>query len=196
MPDKAEIYFGVSTQASSAKDAQDKNATNVNKVISKLKDLGVKKKSIQTTDYDMWPRYNNNGDKIIGYQVNTSLKVSDINISDVGSFLSKCVEAGINDVDNIRYFCSTYDKAYQNALTSAVSAAKEKAAALATAAGKELGEVCSITEGYQDTSMRYNSFDGGSMKAAATEESADMDMEVMAGEVSISAQVTVSYILK
>ena len=154
VPDKAEITFGIETEADTAKQAQDQNTEQADKVISKLKELGVEEKSIKTSGYNMYPRYDyNNGNKITGYYVSTRLTVSDQDIDDVGKLITECVAEGINNIDNVNYLCSDYDEEYQEALGKAVTAARRKAETLAQASGKSLGDVHAIVEGYQNTTL-------------------------------------------
>ena len=57
VPDKATVYFGVSTQEASAEQAQKKNTEAVNRVIAVLAGRGIEEKSIRTTSYNMYPQY-------------------------------------------------------------------------------------------------------------------------------------------
>ena len=195
VPDKATIYFGVTTQEQSAELAQSKNSEAVNKVIAVLTERGVEEKSIRTTNYSMYPQYDYSEmgeQRIIGYVVYTNMSIQDQNVEDLGKLISACVAAGINNVDNVSFLCSGYDQAYQDALTQAVEASREKAAVLAAAAGKTLGEAVTITEGWQDTSARY----GKSVNASAVYTEATMDAggaALQPGESEITANVTVTY---
>lgn len=197
IPDMAEVSFGVLTTEKTAETAQQRNNEDMEAVLSMLESLGVAEKSIRTTDYSLYPRYDDYGETVISYTASTTLTVSDIPIDDVGRLLTKCTESGINDINDIRYFSSEYDASYEAALTEAVAAAKTKASVLAEASGGKLGDVYEITEGYQDTSYRY-SYDNGVIKyaTAATEEAASYDVAVMPGEVTVSAQVTVTFLLE
>ena len=214
VPDKAEVGVAVTTQAATAEGTQSENTTNVNAVIDALKKLGVDEKSIQTTDTYLNPRYDysspitysapaaSNGEElaiaaedsaddsstnIVGYEMTTRLAVSDLDIGQVGEVVSACVEAGANNTDGIRDYSSDYDAKYNEALTAAVEEARQKADVLAKASGATLGNVYSMTEGYQNTSYRYDS--ASTMEAT----SADGAMKVMPGELEVTASVTVSY---
>ena len=192
-PDKAEVRFGVTTQDADAGKAQQKNTEAVDKVLASLKKLGIDEKSIRTTGYNMYQQYDYDKNQPNGYNVTTSLTVKDLEIDQAGKVLTEAVAAGANEMYGISYSCSTYDSAYEKALTQAVEAAKKKAGVLAAAAGKTLGDVQSLTEGYQDTSARYS-------KTTAMAEAAAMDSDasynVMPGESEITATVTVSWYLK
>ena len=198
VPDKATVSFGVVTQETTADVAQEKNSESVKKVIDVLTAQGVEEKSIRTTYYGMSPQYDwsNNGDqRLIGYMVTTTLSVQDQDIDSLGKLLSACVDAGINRVDNVSFLCSGYDEAYSQALSQAVAASKDKAAVLATAAGKELGDPINIVEGYQNTSARYTK----SVNSVSMAEAAAMDASgptFQPGETEIEARVTVTYNMK
>ena len=196
VPDKATVYFGVSTQEATAAEAQSKNSEVVNNVIAVLTGRGVEEKSIRTTNYSMYPQYDwseMGEQRIVGYVVTTSMSVQDQEIDSLGSLLAACTAAGINNVDNVSFLCSGYDEAYQQALAQAVEASRAKAEALAAAAGKKLGEPLSVTEGWQDTSARYAR---GVNSASMYVEEAAFDAagpSLQPGETEVTANVTVSY---
>lgn len=196
-PDMAEITVGIEATEETTEEAQRRNNEDVNAVLQKLKELGIEEKSIQTSDYSLYPRYDEFGDEITGYYVRTTLTVSDIPMEKTGETLSALGESGMTEVDYVRYFSSSYDEAYEDALKEAVAAAEKKAESLAETAGKTLGTVVEMTEGYQDTSLRY-SYDNGAAKYAATEEAmgGGGDVAISPGEVTITAQITIKYELR
>ena len=165
-----------------------------------LKSLGVEERSIQTSSYGLDPIYNWNSDtrEITGYEMNTQLTVSDIPIGEAGSIMSQSVVAGVNSIDNVSYFCSTYDESYQEALKKAIEMAKGKASAMAEASGRTLGEVSNVEEYGYNPYTRYTGYmSGGARNEMAMETTAAaMDMGVMAGEISVEAQVSVTFNLQ
>ncbi|MBP3737260.1 MAG: SIMPL domain-containing protein [Lachnospiraceae bacterium] len=194
VPDTAQINFGVMTNARTAKEAQEKNTEDVNNVIAKLKELGVDEKDIRTTGYDMYPRYDNYGQTITGYNMHTNLSVSNQSIENAGMIVTECVAAGINSMNGITYTYSGYNEAYAEALGNATKAAQIKAEAIAAASGKTLGEILSVQEGYQDVSLR-NSYQNinYALAAPAAEEAMKDSAMILPGEVNVRAQVTVTY---
>lgn len=202
VPDMAEIVFAVRTQASTAQECQQKNSEDLNAAIEVLKGLGVEENSMQTSSYGMNPIYdwNSSTQEITGYEMDTSLTVSDIPIDQAGQVISQAVAAGVNSLDSVSYFCSTYDENYQEALAKAVDMARTKAQALAEAGGRSLKEVVSIEEYGYDPYQRYSS--GGSRNMAVAETAAAApgamaaDIGVMPGEVDVEAQVTVTFSLE
>ena len=210
VPDKAQIGVGVTSQAATAAATQEQNAAGVNAVIEAIKALGINDSSVQTTYSYLNPRYDysqpyasydegmdelaefsddmeDESTNIVGYEMTTSLSITDLDIDQVSEVLQACVEAGANNTDGIQYYSSEYDAKYAEALASAVDDARAKAKVLADAAGVGLGSIYSMTEGYQNTAYRYDS--GLAMESAAV----DSAMEVMPGELDIEASVTVAY---
>ena len=201
VPDMAQITFGVVTNGEEADAAQSENTEKVNQVIGTLKGMGVEEKSIQTSGYSISPQYDydnldaNKQPKLTGYEVRTTLQVSDQKIADAGKILSESVKAGVNDVESVVYTCSTYDEKYEEALQEAVEAARKKADVLAKAEGASAGKVVSISEGYQDLSARYQSSDIGAAykETAAAAQDTILDPALSAGTLKISAEVSVTY---
>ena len=99
VPDMAELVFSVTTQAADAKACQEQNSKDLDHVISFLKGTGIAETSIQTSNYGLDPIYDwNSGRTITGYEMNTTITVSDIPIDQAGTLISSSVEAGINSI--------------------------------------------------------------------------------------------------
>lgn len=194
VPDMAEIRFAVSTQEKDAKTCQEKNNEDLTRVIQFLKDFGISEESIQTSNYGMNPIYDwSSGQRITGYEMETTLTVSDVAIDQTGTLLTACVDAGINNIDRISYFSSQYDACYQDALTKAIDLAREKAQAIAEASGCALGTVVHVEEYTDSQEARYN---GYARQTAASDMGLGTAMKEMAvepGQVSIEARISVDF---
>lgn len=192
-PDMAEISLGVVTRAETAADAQAQNTEKVNEVVETLKGMGVAETSVQTTEFYIYPEYDYGAgeERLIGYSATTYLKVGDLPIDKAGNVITECVKAGINNVNSLRYFSSAYDETYQKALEQALADARVKAEGLAAAAGAELTDPPTITEGYQDMSYRYDSMNSIEMEKAAADEADGITLN--GGTLDVTARVTVTY---
>ena len=179
------------------------NAKAVNSVLDALASLGVDETSIQTSYANLSPRYgsrtaDNAKDEdsedwvIVGYEMTTQLSVSDLDIDSVDPVIQKCVAAGANRTDGIEYYASNYDAAYNDALAKALETARSKAEGIAKAAGVSLGKVTGVEEGYQDTSSRYVASINEGL-ASADDAEAGAATKTMAGQVGVTAQVTITY---
>lgn len=192
VPDRARVSVSVTNQADSASACQDANAQTVDAVVEALRAAGVADKSIQTTNVNMYPMrdYGISGTPtIIGYEMSTSLSVSDLAIDDIGPILQAVASAGATDMGGIQYYSSTYDAAYADALRAAIDAAGDKAQVIAAASKVKIGGIVNVTEGYQNTAYRYDNgiaYAGADMAEGAS-------MKAMPGEIAVSAQVTVSF---
>ncbi|WP_432628010.1 SIMPL domain-containing protein [Brotaphodocola sp.] len=194
-PDIAEIRYSVYTRADSPSECQQKNTADVNAALEVLKGLGIDETSIQTSAYGLNPIHDwsssANGE-IVGYEMTTSLTVSDIPIDQAGTILSQSVSAGVNNIDSVSYSASNYDDSYQEALKGAMANARAKADAIAQADNKTVVGIIHAEENGYNPSTRYSVYEsaaGSSMKSNASMD----DMSVMPGQVSITAYVQVEY---
>ena len=192
VPDKARVNVSVSNQADAASTCQEANAQLVDAVVDALRAAGVADKSIQTTGTNLYPMRDYSGmgtSTIVGYEMSTTLTVSDLAIDDIGPILQAAVAAGATDVSGIQYYSSTYDEAYADALRAAIDAAGEKAQVIAEASKVKIGGIVNVVEGYQNMAYRYDN--GAAFAAVDTAEGASM--KAMPGEIAVTAQVTVSF---
>lgn len=192
VPDMAQIRFGVSTQAEDAKSCQEKNNEDLTRVIDFLKGSGIPDESLQTSNYGMNPIYDyTSGRTAVGYEMQTSITVSDITIEQAETLLGACVDQGINNIDSVSYLSSQYDACYQEALAKAIESAREKAQVMAEASGCNLGAAVHVEEYSSSQAGRYdNSFIARSSKEVL----ADMVMEP--GQLSVEAQVSVDFAIE
>jgi hypothetical protein len=192
VPDMAQIRFGISTQAEDAKACQEKNSEDLNRVIQFLKDSGFSDTSIQVSNYGMNPIYDySSGRTPVGYETQATIVVSDITIDQAAVLLGDCVDRGINNIDSVSYLSSKYEECYQEALTQAIDAARQKAQVMAEAGGCTLGSVVRIQEYSSSQAARYDntSFTARSLNNGVM--AADMVMEP--GQLSIEAQISVDF---
>ena len=192
-PDMAEIVFGITSQNADAAVCQQENQEKVNQLVEKLKELGLGETSIQTSGYDLSPRYDwqNNG-QITGYEAVTQVTASDVSLDLVGNVLTQSVEAGANQIQSVSYLSSTYDESYQEALKLAVAQAQEKAQALADASGCTLGQAVHITEYSNNQTARYVA---GNVMAEESDAAAAPAV-VMPGEIEVEASISVDYAIQ
>jgi uncharacterized protein YggE len=189
-PDTARINTGVTTEAETAQEALAENSRVMKEVIAGLKDAGVDAKNIQTSSLHVSPRYTRpeRGDtrQIDGYQVTNQVQVVTKDIKGLGEILDKLVTLGANQLGGLSFEASESETLRDKARTEAVANARRRAELFATAAGVELGEVLTISEGgYSGPSPRP--------MARAMEASA---VPIESGTQTLTADVTVTWALK
>jgi hypothetical protein len=181
-PDRASFGFGVQTRAATAADALSKNADEARAVIDALKKAGVADSAIQTTEVSLWPQTSSNGTRITGYQASNSVQVTAA-LDKSGALVDAAVGAGANNVDGPNLDTADKSSLYDQALGQALGVAKEKAQAIADAAGLTLGTVLRVHEG------------GGAVPLPVLAEArpAAASVPIEAGTQQIQASVTVTY---
>lgn len=176
VPDRATFSFTVTSVADTAKDALAKNETDADAVVAALKGANV-----QTSGLTLDQRTDANGNPIPGYTATTTV-TADADLADAGSLIDAAVAAGATSFSGPSFSLSDQDTLYRAALKAAVADAKDKATALADAAGVTLGAVQTISEGQQVTTPLPFGPAAGAAK-------------IVPGTQTVDATVTVTYAL-
>lgn len=188
-PDIARVTVGALTSDADADAAQDQNDSVMTEVIEAIRGAGVEEKDIQTTQYNVRPRYDYDSKtpEITGFEVTHMVTVIIRDIDTVGKVLKAANEAGANQSQNISFGVDDRDAVYQEALKKAVENAEEKAQAVASPAGVSLKEPAAIYEG--SVPMEY-----GLTRAYPEEAMYDSaSVPTQSGQLEIRAQVTIVY---
>ena len=186
VPDVAILNLGMSSRKSTVKAAQTEANTVVNNLTAAIKEFGVNEKDIKTTNFSVYPDYDNS--KIAGFHVNVNLTVTVRNIDKVNDILDKATALGANSVGGIQ-FTVDEDKAKeltQEARKKAVDDAKKKASELSSAAGMTLGKIVNIQEGGSSRPVYY-AIDKVALPMAGG------GAEVQPGSTDITSSVTLYY---
>lgn len=199
MPDEAEVYVEIQTDADTAQDAKDKNAKASDAVLAALKASGISDEKIETSSYYLnektkWDDKNQVYINV-GYTLTNILKVTTEDMNSVGNIIDTAVNAGATGINNVD-FTLTHDKEMQikeEALAEAAAKAKDKAKVLADAVDTRLGDLVTMTE-----SSNYNWprpwIYGQEMKAADMLSSAETSISPQ--QLTVSATVTLTYAIE
>jgi uncharacterized protein YggE len=194
LPDIATISVGVQTEKKKVTEAQADNTAKMNAIIAKLKELGVAKEDIKTSNYSIYPAYDYvNGRQIErGYNVNQNVDVKIRDLDSIGNVLSAVAELGANQVGGVNFTIDDPEEIRQQARMKGLEAAKKKAEALASAAGVRLGKVVGFSEsvgGYNPPIYYAKEFGlgaGGDAVAAPSIEAGSQDVVV---NVSVTYEI-------
>ncbi|MEX2553733.1 MAG: SIMPL domain-containing protein [Actinomycetota bacterium] len=148
VPDTIVITLGVESESAQASEALARNNERTKAVIDLLKQTGVAEEDIQTSQFSINPRFDNEGRAIVGYFVTNLLTARVSDDVDAGALIDKAAQAAANDirVQSIHFEIDDKGSLYEDARREAVEEANKQAEQLAEAAGVELGSVRSITE--------------------------------------------------
>jgi uncharacterized protein YggE len=182
-PNQASFDFGVTTNGATAAQALSSNSAEARSIIDALKKAGIASAEIQTTQVSLWPQTSSNGLKITGYQASNSVNVS-APLAKSGALVDAAVGAGANNVDGPNLDTADKTSLYNQALDKALSDARQKAQAIASATGLTLGSALKVREGGQATPVVYGQALGAAARVAPP---------IEAGTQKIQASVTVTY---
>lgn len=202
-PDMAELSLTICPQGATAQEAQAQAASELDALKAALAALGIDEKNIVASQVNIYARYDWSDyvEKIVGYQASIDITLRELTIDQANSAIPAI--AGIEDttLDGTRFYVSTYDERYQEALVSALQVAQAKAQVLAQAAGAQLGAVANVCENYDSQEYRYSSVQAKSeadtmavAEAAAADTGAGNSSDMLnPGEIEIKASISVTY---
>ena len=203
-PDVAILQVGVEVFAGKVSTARSEASKAMDSVVSVLKKEGVEEKDIQTTRFNIYPRYDYeevtiNGKRIgtqvlTGYTVNNTVKAKIYEIDKVGEIIDKGADAGgdyarINGVD----FTVDDPTPYQTEIRKmAVEDAVGKAQEYALLTNVELGPVIELNEMTSGSVHSPYEADYGMRMMAA----APPTTSISAGQLEISLTVNTLFAIK
>jgi hypothetical protein len=197
-PDRVQISFAVETDNPDVKVAQANNAVAMNNVVGALAAAGIPPDQMKTTDYSITPVYqtDNNGvfsNTIRTYQVTNALQVTLRDTNTTGQVIDTAVAAGANQVNSIQFMLS--DEQAQVLRSQALSKAIANARADADTAAAALNvtitgtQTADISQGY--TPVLYGTYD----TLAASSKAAAAPTPIQSGDITVTAQVSVTYLI-
>jgi len=196
-PDRVIISLAVETQHTDVKVAQSDNARLMEKVTGAIKAAGISEDDLKTTGYSIYPVYDSSGSQftrdIKSYRVTNTLMITLKDINRAGEIIDIGIANGANRVDGVTFTLS--DEKQQelraDALTAAVAQARGDANAVAAALGKTIIDVKEVNIGSSYVPMRYAEYDMVSSAGAAK-----VATPIQAGDVDVTATVSITYIIR
>ena len=208
VPDRALIQLGVQSNGITPLAVEEINTTATQDVIMAVEALGVDSKDIATDLYIIEPVYENYDSLYIkGYRINNIVAITLRDVNKTSRVIAAALQAGANQVVNVDLYTSELRKYRDQARDLAMTAAHEKAQALAKSAGAEAGCVLSINENswssyngwWWGSSQSQNQWTQNVMQNAAPSSSAGAsggDEPISLGMISVRAEISASFSLK
>lgn len=189
-PDMAEMYFGAAVQSEDAKDALGRANDLAEAITAAVKDAGVASEDIQTASVSVYPEQAFNGPEpvITGYRASIQVRVKVRDIEKIGDVIGAASDAGANEIGGPSFMLDEDAEATNEAIELAIDDARNRAEVMAKAAGKQLGEIISVSEIGASVPL-YRGAVAESMDAASA-------VAVEPGQLDISTTVTVVFELK
>ncbi|MDO8686596.1 MAG: SIMPL domain-containing protein [Candidatus Berkelbacteria bacterium] len=211
-PDIANVYFTISQEAKTVKEAQASVAVIEKKALDFLKSKNVAEKDIKTADASFYPKYDyvralcpqievgsgvsgasyncGNGKQVLtGYTASESITVKIRQTDDAGAIMQGLGATGVSDLSGPNFAIDNEDGLKAEARKKAIDNAKEKAKILAKDLGVKLVKITSFNESGNNYPMMYT--ESAMLKGGAS--SAPAPAEIPKGENTISSDVTITY---
>lgn len=190
-PDVAQVSIGLTTDKATVAEAQKENSTKMNEIVAALKTLGIADKDMQTSDYNIYPKYEwrqSGTSVLVGYTVTQNLAVKIRDTKKISNVLQVAGEKGANQIGSLSFIIDQPDALKDDARAKAIDNAQLKAKALAKQLGVRLGRIVSFNESSQVPSvykLDYATGMGGGGAAPAP--------TIQSGENVIDVQVNLVY---
>lgn len=211
-PDRALVQLGVQSNGRTPQEVQARNAATIASVIKAVKALGVEAKDISTDWYMIEPIYEDYDSlHIKGYRIYNTISITMRDVDQTSNAIAAAFQAGANQVVNVEFYTSELRKYRDQAREMAMKAASEKANALAQVAGASTDCVLNISENSWSYFNGRNWWSGGQNQNLWTQNAVQNvqpttpsggetpssdDSPVSAGQISVRAEVSVSFALK
>ena len=196
-PDMAYIDVGINVRADDAETARTQEAQIASQIRRALLGLAITDNDLQNTSYYLYQEYkvDRNGVRTADkYVLDSSIKVTVKDLDKLSQVIDNVVEAGATNISNITYALSTQNIIQRQLLATAVENARDKAAVVANAGSRTLGNMLSAD---------INSFDGGTIvayganKLRSTTNLAEdgVATKISPGKIKLNARVQVVFSL-
>lgn len=190
-PDLAVVSFAVSGSGKDLQPTRDDVNSRSSAVLARLRELGVADADLRAPDVGIHPEYDyRKGQRLTGYRVTRQMTARVRDLERLGQILDGLVSAGANEVQGAQMTASDPSGAEHAALEAAVKAARAKAEVLAKAAGVKLGAVARIEEA-ESGARPFPEI----RAMAAMAEAADVATEVAPGELTVTRQLRIWFLI-
>ncbi|MEO5804520.1 MAG: SIMPL domain-containing protein [Verrucomicrobiota bacterium] len=204
-PDEIWLAVSVETRSATLDPARLENDEKIAKALKFLKVSGIKESDVQTDFISIQPDYDyNDRPRIVptAYIVQKSVKVRLTNVTNFQAVLTGLLTNGVNRVNDVDFRTTQLRKYRDQARAMAVRAAKEKAEALVSELGVKLGKPYNISatdnlwsyRGYGNL-VNFNSNTSQNISSASAPSDNSED-SFAAGQISVSASVSVSFLIE
>lgn len=148
-PDIATTGMGVISEGANVVEAQTKNTATMNKLHTRLAELGIAKDDIQTTQYNINPLYKyteTEGSVVTGYQVSQNVEIKIRDLQKAQSVLALAGEVGANNVSGLQFTIDDKEVYIDQARDEALSKIAKKARAISRSLGVDMIGIASYNE--------------------------------------------------
>lgn len=191
-PDQASITIAIETKGTKAIDIKKDNDAAVEKVLQFIKKMKLPKEDVVTQRVSLNPNYDYNTKKHT-YLANQTIVIMLKDLSKYDELMEGIVDAGANRIDNVEFKSSKLEQYQSDARKLAMKEAKRKAEDYVSVLGQKVGKALLINDSTQ--SYIPQPMFKGNFAMAMAEDAAPRETLAL-GDIEITANVTVSFILE
>jgi hypothetical protein len=191
-PDQASISISIETKGTKADDVKKENDKKMDAILKFIKKSNIAKEDFQTQRVSLNPNYDYEKKKY-NYIATQSVQILLKDLTKYDELMEGMVNEGINRIDNVEFKSSKMKELQSDARKLAIKDAKAKAEDFVSVLGQTVGKALLIS----DNSQNYNPHPiMYAMKSMAKDEESTPRETLAIGEIEITANVSVSFILE
>lgn len=191
-PDQAFISISVETKGNNATDVKKQNDATVEKVVQYLKRSKLQQQDIQTRRVSLNPQYDYDKKKY-NYNATQTIEILLRDLAYYDTLMEGLVDSGINRINGVEFKSSKIEQHESEARKIAMQNARQKAQDYVSVLGQKVGKALSISDNtqiYHPQPVMYE------MALKSTSADAAPRETVAIGEINITANVSVSFLLE
>ncbi|MFV8356112.1 SIMPL domain-containing protein [Flavobacterium sp. XS1P32] len=192
IPDQATITVTVETKGNNAKDVKKQNDEKIDAVLKFIKKMNVAPADYKTQRVSLNPQYDYEKKKH-NYNATQTIEILLRDLSKYDELMEGLVDQGINRIDAVTFQSSKLAQYQSEARKLAMKEAKMKAEDYVSVLGQKVGRAMTISDNSQ---TYYPQPVYATMKSMESSDTAQPRETLAAGEINITANVTVSFILE
>jgi hypothetical protein len=187
-PNQASVTVGFLVQRPTAAEASAEANRVAEQILNRLQQINVRRQDIRTSGIQLSPVYTaprEGAPQIVGYRASYTLTLTLTDLRQVGPSIDESVKAGANTVAGVSFGLRDMSDARKEALAAAVREAREKADAIARAAGLQIKGIQQIVE--EGVEFAIPRMEQRAMPAPS------VPTPIEAGLITVTARVTIVF---
>lgn len=192
IPDQATIAVTVETKGNNAKDVKKQNDEKIEAVLKFIKKMNLAPADYKTQRVSLNPQYDYEKKKH-SYNATQTIEILLRDLSKYDELMEGLVDQGINRIDAVTFQSSKLAQYQSEARKLAMKEAKLKAEDYVSVLGQKVGRAMTISDNSQ---TYYPQPMYAAMKTMERSDASEPRETLAVGEINITANVTVSFILE
>lgn len=192
IPDQASISISIETKGSKATDVKQENDKKMDAILKFVKKSNIATEDFQTQRVALNPNYDADKKKY-SYIATQTLQILLKDLSKYDVLMEGLVNEGINRIDNVEFKSSKMVQLQSDARKLAIKEAKAKAEDFVSVLGQKVGKAILISDNSQTYHPQVRMY---AMKASALMDESASRETLAIGEIEITANVSVNFILE